>query len=57
MAENRSNDGEEWDVGGLLFLIFLVAVAGALGLGTKPGNRFMCAHAMAPTFIDCAKAV
>jgi hypothetical protein len=56
MVENRRNDDEEWDVGGLAVPVFLLAVLSAVGLGTKPGNRFMCQQAIAPTFIDCAKA-
>lgn len=51
---NRRND-EEWDVGGLLALLFLLALFSAVGLGTRPGNRFMCQKAIAPTFIDCMK--
>lgn len=51
----RRDDGEEWDVGGLLALLFLLALLCAAGLATMPGNRFMCQKAIAPTFIDCAK--
>jgi hypothetical protein len=56
MAENRRNDDEEWDLGGIAFLFLVLTVLCAFGLGTKPGNRMMCREGIAPTFIDCAKA-
>jgi hypothetical protein len=50
-----SGDGEEWDVGAILFIILLLAVVTAWALGTRDGNSFMCRHNYAPTFIDCTK--
>lgn len=39
-----------WIVVPLLFICAL-----AWGLGTLPGNRFMCEQSWAPVFIDCPK--
>lgn len=39
-----------WIVVPLLFMCAL-----AWGLGTLPGNRFMCEQSWAPVFIDCTK--
>lgn len=51
----RQDDGDVWDVGGILVLLLLLALCTAWSLGTKPGNRFMCSHDWAPTFINCAQ--